>query len=125
MLGNKREVVRPEPLQFCGQCECEQHVGAGLQCQVQLGLLGDLCAQRVDDDEPAALALRFPDLANQMQVGDGRVVAPDDVERGVRRRLRPDAGHRAISAGPGLAAHGAAECAAIKLGGAQPMKKPQ
>src|SRR5579864_7357236 len=60
-----------------------------------------------------------------MQIGDGRIVAPHDVERGVRRRLRSDAGYRTIGAGPGLAAYPAAQGPAIELAGAEPMEETQ
>src|SRR6266851_3726013 len=43
---------------------------------------------------PAGAPLRPSAL--QMQIGDGCIVAPHDVERGVRRRLRSDAGYRTI-----------------------------
>ena len=39
---------------------------------MQVGLLGDLDPQRVDDDQPPPLALRGPDVAHDMQVRDGR-----------------------------------------------------
>ena len=54
--------------------------------------------------------------AHQMQVGDRRVVAPDDVQRRVLGELRRAAGHGAIGPGPGLAAHAAAQRAAIHHG---------
>ena len=51
-----------------------------------------------------------------MQVGDRRVVAPDDVQRRVLGELRRAAGHGAVGPGPGLAAHAAAQRAAIHHG---------
>ena len=49
-------VERAEPFQLRGERPCQQYVGAGQQLQVQIGLLGDLGAQRIDDNQPAALA---------------------------------------------------------------------
>jgi hypothetical protein len=92
---------------------------------VQIGLLGDLRAQRIDDGQPAALSHRGADVAHQMQIGDRRIVAPHDVERGVLRRLRSDAGYRTIGARPGLAAYPAAQGPAIELAGAEPMEEAQ
>jgi len=125
VCSNEAVVVRAQLLKLIGERKGEQHVGAGLQGQVQIGLLGDLRAQRIDDRQPAALSHRGADLAHQMQIGDGCIVAPHDVERGVRRRLRSDAGYRTIGARPGLAAHPAAQGPAIELAGAQPMEEAQ
>ena len=82
MLGNETVVVRAKLVQLDRKRQSEQHVGAGSRCQMQVRLLGDLAAQRIDHHQPAALALGRPDVAHEVQIGDGGVVAPDDVELG-------------------------------------------
>ena len=57
MLRDERVVERAQAFQFRGQRPGEQHIGAGQRRQMQVGLLGDLGAQRIDHDQPAALAL--------------------------------------------------------------------
>ncbi len=91
--GDERRVQRADPFQLGRQRPGQQHVGAGQQRQVQIRLLGDLGAQRIDHHQPAALALRPADAAHQMQIGDRRVVAPDDVQ--LARARRTPAGSRA------------------------------
>jgi hypothetical protein len=63
---------------------------------MEIRLLGDLGAERVDDDQLAAGAHGAADAADEMQIGDGRVVAPDDVERGALGEFGRDAGHGAV-----------------------------
>ena len=92
---------------------------------MQIGLLGDLGAQRVDHHQPAAFTLRPADAAHEVQIGDRRVVAPDDVELGVLGEFRRAPGDGAVSAGPGLAPHPAAQAAAIDDAGAELMEKAQ
>ena len=92
---------------------------------MQIGLLGDLGAQRIDDGEPTAAALRLPDAAYEMHIRHGRVVAPDEVELGIFGEIGRAARHRAIGAGPGLAAHSAAQSAPIKLARPEPVEEAQ
>src|SRR6516225_10248563 len=92
---------------------------------MEIGLLGDLGAQRVDDHELAAGALRLANAPNEMKVGDRGVVAPDDVEFGVLCELRRASGYGAVGAGPGFAAHTPAERMPVELRGAQPVEKPR
>ena len=113
--GDERVVECTDPFQFRRQRPRQQNVGSGQRCQMQVGLLGDLGAQRIDHHQLPALALRLPDAAYQMQVGDSRVVAPHHVQLRVRGELRRAAGNGAIGAGPRLAAHAAAHRAAIEL----------
>ena len=76
MLVDERQVMGAQPLELDGEGEAEKHVGAGLESEVKVRLLGDLRAQRIDHRQPTALALGLADLPHEMQVGDGGVVAP-------------------------------------------------
>jgi len=58
-----------------------------------------------------------------VKIGDGRVVAPDDVELCAFREFGRASGDDAIGSRPGLAAHAAAQGAPVELGGTQPVKK--
>ncbi len=115
----------PDAFKFRRHRPGKQHVGAGQQGQMQIGLLGDLRAQRIDHDKPAALAFGLADAADEMHVGDRRVVAPDDVELGVFGKLGRASGHGAIGPRPRLAAHAAAQRPAIKLAGAELVEEPR
>ena len=108
MRGDEAIVERAHSLELDGNGPGEQNVGAGPQLQMEIRLPGNLGAQRVDDDEPAAGPTCPSDRADEVQVGDGRVVAPDHVQRRGLGQFRRTSGHRAIGAGPGLAAHPAA-----------------
>ncbi len=90
---------------------------------MQIRLLGDLRAQRVDDHQFAARALCFANAPDKMKIGDRRVVAPDDIELGVLGELRRASGHGAIGPRPRLAAHAAAQGPPIELGSAQPVEE--
>src|SRR6516225_4613371 len=92
---------------------------------MEIGLLGDLGAQRVDDHELAAGALRMANAPDEVKVGDRGVVAPDDVEFGVLCKLRRASGYGAVSARPGFAAHTPAERAPIELRGPQAVEEPR
>ncbi len=92
---------------------------------MQIRLLGDLGAQRVDDDQPAARALGPANAAHEVQIGGGRVVAPDDVELGVLGEFGRASGDGAIGPDPRLAAHPAAQCPPVELGSAEPMEEAQ
>ena len=123
--SNERPVMRAQPFQLGGKREGEHDVGAGQQCEMQIGLLGDLGPQRVDHDKTAALAHGLTHVAHKVQVGDRGVAAPDDVELGVGSRLGPDAGHEAVGASPRLTPDRAAHRAPVELAGAQAMEKAQ
>src|SRR6202040_3651247 len=58
-------------------------------------------------------------------VGNGRVVAPDDIELGGLGKLGWTSGDRAIGPRPCFAAHAAAQGAPIELSGAQAIEKPR
>ncbi|MFN9938655.1 MAG: hypothetical protein ACK56I_04195, partial [bacterium] len=108
MLRDEARIMRAEIAQRIGQREAQHHVGSGMELDMQIGLLGDLRAQRIDDGKPAARAACLRHLAHQVQVGDGSVVAPQQGELRHARCLRPDAWRRAIGADPGLGPHAAA-----------------
>ncbi len=97
----------------------------GNNCKMQIGLFGDLGAQRIDHHEPATFAFRLAHAAHDMQVGDGRVVAPHDIEFRVLGKLRRASGNGAVGAGPCLAAHAATHGAAIKLRRAELVEEPR
>ena len=90
---------------------------------MEIRLLGDLGAQRVDDRQPGALPLRPPDKPDQVDVRHRRVVAPDDIELRMLGEFRRAAGRRAISARPGLAAHPAAQRPSVELACAEPVEE--
>jgi hypothetical protein len=92
---------------------------------MQIRLLGDLGTQWVDHHKPSAFTLRPAEAAHEVQIGDRRVIAPDDIELGVLGEFRRAPGDGAVSAGPPLAAHSAAQSAAIDDAGAELMKKAQ
>src|SRR5438874_7076134 len=60
-----------------------------------------------------------------MHIRHGRVVAPDEVELGAFGEIGRAARHRTIGAGPGLAAHSAAQSAPIKLARPEPVEEAQ
>ena len=90
---------------------------------MQVCLLRDLAAQRIDHHQPAARALRCANIAHEVKVRDCGVVAPDNVELGGLRRLRADAGDVAIGSRPGFVAHHAAHRAAIEPARAELVKE--
>jgi len=106
--GDEGVVKRTQSLELRGDGPGEQRVGAGQQLQMQIRLLGNLRAQRVDDHQLAARALCFANAPDKMKIGDRRVVAPDNVELGVLGELRRASKYGAIGPRPRLAAHAAA-----------------
>src|SRR5919204_3401298 len=82
---------------------------------MEIRLLGDLSTQRIDDDELAGRALCFADLPDEVEIGNRRVVAPDDIELCVPGEFGRATGNEPVGSCPGLAAHAAAEGAAVKL----------
>ena len=93
-----------DALQLHSEREGEQYVCARSRRDMEVRLFSDLGAQGIDDNEFSTFPQALADLAYQMQVGDRRVVAPDD-QLGVLGRLGADARDQAVSAGPSLAAH--------------------
>src|SRR5208282_3153718 len=125
-IGGDEEVIqRSRPLELGGDGPGEQDIGAGQQLQMQIRLLGDLCAKRVDDDQLAAPALCPANGPDEVQVGDRRVVAPDDIELGVLGEFGRASGYGTISSRPGLAADAAAQRPPVELGGAEAVEEPQ
>src|SRR5205807_8891256 len=84
-----------------------------------------LGAQRTDARQPAAAPLGAPDAADEVHIRNGGVIAPYKVELGVLGKFGRATRHRAIGPGPGLAAHPAAQGAAVKLARAEPMEEAQ
>src|SRR6266446_8710860 len=123
MRGDEGVVEQTQSLELSGDGPGEQRVGAGQQLQMQIGLLGDLRAQWVDDHQLAARALCFANAPDNMKIGDRRVVAPDDIELGVLGELWRASGYGAIGPRPRLAAHAAAQGPPIELGSAQPVEE--
>jgi hypothetical protein len=111
------------PFQLRSHRPRQRRVGAGQYLQMEVRLRGDLGAQRVDDRQPGAPALGAPDAAHEVHVRHRRVVAPHDVEPGMLGEFRRAAGHRAIGAGPGFAAHPAAQGAPVELARAEPVEE--
>ena len=58
-----------------------------------------------------------------MKVGNGRVVAPDEIELGGLGKFGRASGHGAVSPRPRFAAHAAAQGAPVKLSGAQAIEE--
>ena len=92
---------------------------------MQVSLLGDFGAQRVDNDQPAAGPLGLANTPHEVQIGGRRIVAPDDVELSVLGEFGRAPGNAAIGPGPSFATHSAAQRPPIELGGAEPMEEPQ
>jgi hypothetical protein len=113
------------PLQFGGKRPGKQHIGARQDRQVQIGLFGDFGAQRIDHNKPTTLAFGAADAAYEVQIGNRRVVAPNDVEFSVLGEFGRHSGHRAIGSGPRLAAYTAAQSAAVNDAGPEPVEKAQ
>ena len=93
MRGDERRVERAGAFQLRRQRPGQQRVGARQQCDMQVGLCGNLGAQRVDHDQFSPGAHRSPDATHQMQIGNGRVVAPHHVQPRVLCMLWRTAGH--------------------------------
>ena len=125
MLLDERQVMGAQPLELDGEGEAEKHVGAGPGGEVEVRLLGDLRAQRIDHRQSTAAALGLANLPHQMQVRDGGVVAPEHIELSLGRQVGADTGSVAVSSQPGFAAHPAAERATKQLRGAELVKEPQ
>ena len=87
------------------QRKTKNDVGAGLWSNMKVCLFSNLCAQRIDDDQSPTSPFRGSDVAHKMEVRDGRVVTPDDIEFGFRRYFRPDPGSDAVGASPRFIAH--------------------
>ena len=122
---DERAVERAAPLELGGQRPAQHDVGAGPQRQVQVGLLGDLDAARVDHDQLAAGAPHALDQRRDVQVGPGDVVAPGDHEPRLRDLLGPDAGRGAEGPQPGLRPDTAAQRSAIEQRRAHAMEEAQ
>ena len=75
---------------------------------MQIRLLGDLGAQRIDDDQLAARALGEAHATNKMNIRDGRIIAPDDIKVGTPGELGRASRDRAIGSGPGFPPHATA-----------------
>ena len=97
-------------LEFRRQRPGQHHVRPRTHGEVQVRLLGDLDAPRIDHHELGAVVLGGVDLPHQVQVAGGGVVAPDDDQLGEARpagaacrdsrrrcRRRPRCGCRRIS----------------------------
>ena len=107
--------MRAEPLQFGGERPAEQHVGARQVAKCKSACSAILVRNGSITTSLPPLRFAAADAAHEVQIGDGRVVAPDHVELGVAAASGPMPGDGAVSAGPGLAAHPAAQRAAIEL----------
>src|SRR3989442_5471633 len=102
----------------------EHDVRPRAECQVEIGLLGDLGPPRVDDDELAAGAPRAVDDRYEVEVRPRHVAAPGDDELRMLGLLGPDAGHGTERPDPGLGADAAAERPAVEQARAEPVEKP-
>ena len=91
MLVDESTVMGADALQLHSEREGKQNVRARSRRDMEVGLLGDLGAQGIDDNEFATLPQTHANLAHEMQVCDRRVVAPDDRQFGVLGRLGTDA----------------------------------
>ena len=109
MLRNKCLGMGPKTLKFGRQRKTKNDVGARLWSNMKVCLFSDLCAQGIDDEQSPTSPFRGPDVAHKMEVRDGRVITPNDIEFGSRRNFWPDPGSHAIGASPGFIAHEAAQ----------------
>ena len=118
MFGQELDVglAAAEELAVKRQGQAQVRAGPGLKMEV--GLLGQRRASRIDDDELAAAGPGGPQDRHQVDAGGGGVSAPDDRQLCVFVVLEGDAGHLAVEAergrGAGRRAYGARE-----LGGAE------
>ena len=113
------------PLEIGGHRPREDDVGPGPERDVQIGLLGDLRAPRVDDDELGAPAAGLVDDRHDVQIRPRHVAAPGHDQLRVLGLLGPDARRRTKGADPGLRADTAAERTAVEQTGAEPVKEPK
>jgi hypothetical protein len=79
-----------------------------MQGEMQVRLLGQACAARIDDDQASAALLRFLDVRDQVDARDGGVHAPHDDEVGVGVVLVGDPRHLPVQAGGRAARRGGA-----------------
>ena len=97
-LGDELAVDQPEADDLVHDAVVEGDVGAGLDLAVDVGVVGDPLAARVDDDQlrPAPAGLleeRRGDrvVGRRVRAGEDRDVGVDDVAVGRRHRARADA----------------------------------
>src|SRR5712692_2336782 len=122
---DERAVEPSLAFQLGRHCPREHDVRPRAERDVEIGLLGDLCPPRVDDDELAAGATRAVDDRYEVEVRPRHVAAPGDDELRMLGLLGPDAGHRTERPDPRLGADASAERPAIEQARAEPVEEPE
>ncbi len=112
-------------LQLGGQGPRQDHVGAGLERDVQIGLLGDLDPLRIHHHDLGAVAPGGIDDGRQVEVRPRDVVAPRDDQLGHPRLLGSDARGRPKGSQPRLTPDATAEGGTVQERSAELVEEAQ
>src|SRR5215213_5712707 len=104
ILLDKALIMDAKPLQLDGHGECEEHIRTWIWGEVEISLFRNLGSQRIDHDQPSTFALGTAEFRNEMQIGNGGIIAPNDVELCLACRFWTNTGNRAKGPDPCLAA---------------------